>query len=102
MTTPDVRGAGNDSGKVTRGAVLAAALEIIDRDGADAPPPAELRVAVDDQAVMGGGEPQVVPALAAVGVSDRRPPGLAVVRGRSTQLRLAGEGGSGQVRAVRP
>jgi hypothetical protein len=30
--------ADNDSGKVTRGAVLAAALEIIDRDGAGALP----------------------------------------------------------------
>ena len=36
MTTPDVRRAGNGSGKITREAVLAAALEIIDRDGADA------------------------------------------------------------------
>ena len=34
MTTPDVRRVG--SGKITREAVLAAALEIIDRDGADA------------------------------------------------------------------
>ena len=36
MTTPDVRRAGNGSGKITRAAVLAAALEIIDRDGAGA------------------------------------------------------------------
>jgi AcrR family transcriptional regulator len=36
MTTPDVRRAGDGSGKITREAVLAAALEIIDRDGADA------------------------------------------------------------------
>ena len=38
MTTPDVRraGNGNGNGKITREAVLAAALEIIDRDGADA------------------------------------------------------------------
>jgi AcrR family transcriptional regulator len=36
MATPDVRRAGNGSGKITREAVLAAALEIIDRDGADA------------------------------------------------------------------
>src|ERR1700677_405854 len=36
MTTPDVRRAGNGNGKITREAVLAAALEIIDRDGADA------------------------------------------------------------------
>ena len=36
MTTPDVRRAGHGSGKITREAVLAAALEIIDRDGADA------------------------------------------------------------------
>jgi AcrR family transcriptional regulator len=38
MTTPDVRRAGNGTGtgKITREAVLAAALEIIDRDGADA------------------------------------------------------------------
>jgi hypothetical protein len=36
MTTPDLRRAGNGSGKITREAVLAAALEIIDRDGADA------------------------------------------------------------------
>ena len=36
MTTPDVRRAGDGSGKITRDAVLAAALEIIDRDGADA------------------------------------------------------------------
>jgi AcrR family transcriptional regulator len=36
MTTPDVRRAGGGSGKITREAVLAAALDIIDRDGADA------------------------------------------------------------------
>ena len=36
MITPTTRRAGNGSGKVTRDAVLAAALEIIDRDGADA------------------------------------------------------------------
>ena len=36
MTTPDARRAGNGSGKITRDAVLAAALDIIDRDGADA------------------------------------------------------------------
>src|SRR6202161_3692388 len=36
MTTPDIRRAGDGSGKITREAVLAAALEIIDRDGADA------------------------------------------------------------------
>ena len=36
MTTPDARRAANGSGKITRDAVLAAALEIIDRDGADA------------------------------------------------------------------
>ena len=36
MTTPHVRRAGDGSGKITREAVLAAALEIIDRDGADA------------------------------------------------------------------
>jgi hypothetical protein len=36
MTTPGVRRAGNGSGKITRDVVLAAALEIIDRDGADA------------------------------------------------------------------
>jgi AcrR family transcriptional regulator len=36
MTAPDVRRAGNGSGKITREAVLAAALEIIDRDGAEA------------------------------------------------------------------
>ncbi|HEX2823821.1 MAG TPA: TetR family transcriptional regulator [Streptosporangiaceae bacterium] len=36
MTAPDVHRAGNGSGKITREAVLAAALEIIDRDGADA------------------------------------------------------------------
>src|ERR1700721_4442954 len=35
MTTPSARAA-NGSGKITRDAVLAAALEIIDRDGADA------------------------------------------------------------------
>src|SRR5579864_4322156 len=35
MTTPTARAA-DGSGKITRGAVLAAALEIIDRDGADA------------------------------------------------------------------
>ena len=35
MTTPTARAA-NGSGKITRDAVLAAALEIIDRDGADA------------------------------------------------------------------
>jgi Tetracyclin repressor-like, C-terminal domain len=35
MTTPRARAA-NGSGKITRDAVLAAALEIIDRDGADA------------------------------------------------------------------
>jgi AcrR family transcriptional regulator len=36
MTTPAARRAVNGSGKITREAVLAAALEIIDRDGADA------------------------------------------------------------------
>jgi AcrR family transcriptional regulator len=36
MTTPHTRRAGNGSSKITREAVLAAALEIIDRDGADA------------------------------------------------------------------
>ena len=36
MTTPAARRAANGSGKITRDAVLAAALEIIDRDGADA------------------------------------------------------------------
>ena len=36
MTTPTTRRAANGSGKITRDAVLAAALEIIDRDGADA------------------------------------------------------------------
>ena len=36
MTTPEVRRAGNGGGKITRDVVLAAALEIIDRDGADA------------------------------------------------------------------
>jgi AcrR family transcriptional regulator len=36
MTTTGVRRAGHDSGKITREAVLAAALEIIDCDGADA------------------------------------------------------------------
>ena len=38
MTTPAARAAGGpaDGGKITRDAVLAAALEIIDRDGADA------------------------------------------------------------------
>src|ERR1700678_2258883 len=36
MTTPDTRHAGDGRGKITREAVLAAALEIIDRDGADA------------------------------------------------------------------
>src|ERR1700730_19312997 len=36
MTTPDTRRAANGIGKITRDAVLAAALEIIDRDGADA------------------------------------------------------------------
>src|ERR1700727_860639 len=35
MTTPDLRHAADGSGKITRDAVLAAALEIIDRDGAD-------------------------------------------------------------------
>src|SRR5258708_13636592 len=35
MTTPTARAA-DGSGKITRDAVLAAALEIIDRDGADA------------------------------------------------------------------
>src|ERR1700679_2653328 len=35
MTTPTAR-AGDGSGKITRDAVLAAALEIIDRDGAEA------------------------------------------------------------------
>src|ERR1700733_9469111 len=35
MTTPSARAA-NGSGKITRDAVLAAALELIDRDGADA------------------------------------------------------------------
>ena len=34
---------------------------------------------MDDHAVMGGGEPQVVPALAAVGVTDHRPPGRQIV-----------------------
>src|SRR4249920_2132303 len=36
MTTRDARRAANGSGKITRAAVLAPALEIIDRDGADA------------------------------------------------------------------
>src|SRR3984957_8552094 len=36
MTTPDLRRAGHGSGKITREAVLAAALEIIDRDGVGA------------------------------------------------------------------
>src|ERR1700677_984681 len=36
MTTPDTRHAGDGRGKITRETVLAAALEIIDRDGADA------------------------------------------------------------------
>src|SRR6202453_62735 len=36
MTTQDLRRAGSGSGKITREAVLAAALEIIDRDGVDA------------------------------------------------------------------
>ena len=36
MTTPTAAGAADGSGKITRDAVLAAALEIIDRDGADA------------------------------------------------------------------
>ncbi len=36
MTTPDTRRAANGSGKITRDAVLAAALKIIDRDGTDA------------------------------------------------------------------
>ena len=40
MTAPAARAAGrpaaDGSGKITRDAVLAAALEIIDRDGADA------------------------------------------------------------------
>jgi AcrR family transcriptional regulator len=36
MTTPAARRDGNGTGKITRDAVLAAALEIIDRDGTDA------------------------------------------------------------------
>src|SRR6202789_2792186 len=36
MTTPDLRRAGHGSGKITREAALAAALEIIDRDGVGA------------------------------------------------------------------
>ena len=36
MTTPAARRDGNGNGKITRDAVLAAALEIIDRDGTDA------------------------------------------------------------------
>jgi AcrR family transcriptional regulator len=36
MTTPDARRAASGSGKITRDAALAAALEIIDHDGADA------------------------------------------------------------------
>jgi len=41
MTTPTARADG--SGKITRDAVLAAALDIIDRDGADALAPFALR-----------------------------------------------------------
>ena len=36
MTTPAARRDGNGTGTITRDAVLAAALEIIDRDGTDA------------------------------------------------------------------
>jgi RimJ/RimL family protein N-acetyltransferase len=41
---------------------------------------AVVRMSVDHHAIADGGESQVVPALAAVGVGDRGPPGLAVVR----------------------
>jgi AcrR family transcriptional regulator len=56
MTTPDVRRAGNGSCKITREAVLAAALEIIDRDGADAL--SMRRLARDMQDAAGHADPR--------------------------------------------
>jgi hypothetical protein len=52
MTAPDVRRAGNGSGKITREAVLAAALEIFDRDGAEALSMRRLARALDRDPMM--------------------------------------------------
>jgi AcrR family transcriptional regulator len=67
MTAPDVRRAGNGSGKITREAVLAAALEIIDRDGAEALSMRRLARALDrDPMILYRHAPNKVALLAGV------------------------------------
>ena len=83
MTIPTARAAGgpaaDGSGKITREAVLAAALQIIDRDGAEAlsmpaPGPEQYQQLIDGRLDVGIGRAALAPPRARSGPGALRPP----------------------------